>query len=74
MLGLAEGCFNATVPYTLERKQFGKRIFDFQVKLIHGFIFIDKSVPYCTVRILLRVGVYWVPGYEASDCPCGHTD
>lgn len=33
MLGLAEGCFNATVPYTLERKQFGKRIFDFQVKL-----------------------------------------
>lgn len=30
MLGLAEGCFNATVPYTLERKQFGKRIFDFQ--------------------------------------------
>ncbi|XP_062573550.1 short/branched chain specific acyl-CoA dehydrogenase, mitochondrial-like [Saccostrea cucullata] len=30
MLGLAEGCFNATVPYTLERKQFGKRVFDFQ--------------------------------------------
>ena len=34
MLGLAEGCFNATVPYTLERKQFGKRIFDFQVKFL----------------------------------------
>lgn len=30
MLGLAEGCFNATVPYTRERKQFGKRICDFQ--------------------------------------------
>ncbi|KAL4231870.1 hypothetical protein ACF0H5_009446 [Mactra antiquata] len=30
MLGLAEGCFNATVPYTRERKQFGKRVCDFQ--------------------------------------------
>ncbi|KAK3599407.1 hypothetical protein CHS0354_036424 [Potamilus streckersoni] len=30
MLGLAEGCFEATIPYTKERKQFGKRIFDFQ--------------------------------------------
>ncbi|XP_064600452.1 short/branched chain specific acyl-CoA dehydrogenase, mitochondrial-like isoform X2 [Liolophura sinensis] len=30
MLGLAEGCFSATVPYTKERKQFGKRIWDFQ--------------------------------------------
>ncbi|KAL3864968.1 hypothetical protein ACJMK2_006609 [Sinanodonta woodiana] len=26
----AKGCFEATVPYTKERKQFGKRIFDFQ--------------------------------------------
>ncbi len=32
MVGLAQGCFDATVPYTLERKQFGKRIFDFQVR------------------------------------------
>ena len=31
MLGLAQGCFDATVPYTLERKQFGQPIFDFQV-------------------------------------------
>lgn len=30
MLGLAQGCFDATVPYTLQRVQFGKRIFDFQ--------------------------------------------
>ncbi|XP_053212022.1 short/branched chain specific acyl-CoA dehydrogenase, mitochondrial-like isoform X3 [Panonychus citri] len=30
MLGLAQGCFDYTVKYTLERKQFGKRIFDFQ--------------------------------------------
>lgn len=30
MLGLAEGCFNATLPYTLERKQFGQPIYNFQ--------------------------------------------
>uniref|UniRef100_K7FLN0 Short/branched chain specific acyl-CoA dehydrogenase, mitochondrial n=2 Tax=Pelodiscus sinensis TaxID=13735 RepID=K7FLN0_PELSI len=30
MLGLAQGCFDHTVPYTKERVQFGKSIFDFQ--------------------------------------------
>jgi len=30
MLGLAEGVFERSVKYTMERKQFGKRIFDFQ--------------------------------------------
>ncbi|KAL1264911.1 hypothetical protein QQF64_005266 [Cirrhinus molitorella] len=30
MLGLAQGCFDHTVPYTRQRIQFGKRIFDFQ--------------------------------------------
>lgn len=30
MVGLAQGCLDATVPYTLERKQFGKDIFSFQ--------------------------------------------
>ncbi|EEB13160.1 Short/branched chain specific acyl-CoA dehydrogenase, putative [Pediculus humanus corporis] len=30
MLGLAQGCFDVTIPYTLERKQFGHKIFDFQ--------------------------------------------
>lgn len=30
MVGLAQGCLDATVPYTLERTQFGKPIFDFQ--------------------------------------------
>jgi short/branched chain acyl-CoA dehydrogenase len=31
MVGIAQGCFDATIPYTLERKQFGKKIFSFQV-------------------------------------------
>lgn len=30
MIGLAQGCFDATLPYLLERKQFGKEIYDFQ--------------------------------------------
>lgn len=34
MIGLAQGCFDYAVKYTLERKQFGNRIFDFQVGLV----------------------------------------
>ncbi|CAD5235768.1 unnamed protein product [Bursaphelenchus xylophilus] len=30
MLGLAEGCFEQTIPYLQERKQFGQRLIDFQ--------------------------------------------
>ncbi|XP_025194460.1 short/branched chain specific acyl-CoA dehydrogenase, mitochondrial [Melanaphis sacchari] len=30
MVGIAQGCLDHTIPYTLERKQFGSRIFDFQ--------------------------------------------
>nr|XP_028585851.1 short/branched chain specific acyl-CoA dehydrogenase, mitochondrial [Podarcis muralis] len=30
MLGLAQGCFDHTIPYTKERSQFGKSTFDFQ--------------------------------------------
>lgn len=30
MLGIAQGCYDATIPYLLVRKQFGKEIFEFQ--------------------------------------------
>jgi len=30
MLGLAQGAVDATIPYTLDRKQFGKPVFEFQ--------------------------------------------
>ncbi|XP_014487517.1 PREDICTED: short/branched chain specific acyl-CoA dehydrogenase, mitochondrial-like [Dinoponera quadriceps] len=30
MIGIAQGCLDATIPYTLERKQFGQEIFAFQ--------------------------------------------
>ncbi|KAG8517386.1 Short/branched chain specific acyl-CoA dehydrogenase, mitochondrial [Galemys pyrenaicus] len=30
MLGLAQGCFDYTIPYIKERMQFGKRLIDFQ--------------------------------------------
>nr|XP_022289436.1 short/branched chain specific acyl-CoA dehydrogenase, mitochondrial-like [Crassostrea virginica] len=46
MLGLAEGCFNATVPYTLERKQFGKRIFDFQA-MRHQIAHVAMQIEAC---------------------------
>ncbi|XP_078420936.1 short/branched chain specific acyl-CoA dehydrogenase, mitochondrial isoform X3 [Cetorhinus maximus] len=31
MLGLAQGCFDNTIPYLKQRVQFGKRIYDFQI-------------------------------------------
>lgn len=31
MVGLAQGCFDHAMKYVLERKQFGKPIFEFQV-------------------------------------------
>ena len=30
MIGIAQGCLDATIPYALERKQFGKDIYSFQ--------------------------------------------
>ena len=34
MLGISQGCFDVTIPYTLERKQFNRSIFDFQGKFL----------------------------------------
>lgn len=31
MIGLAQGCFDTTIPYTMERHQFGKPIYSNQV-------------------------------------------
>jgi len=33
LVGVSQGCLDHTVPYLLERQQFGKRIFEFQVRL-----------------------------------------
>ncbi|XP_055923858.1 short/branched chain specific acyl-CoA dehydrogenase, mitochondrial [Eupeodes corollae] len=30
MIGCAQGCFDATIPYLMERKQFGQEIYNFQ--------------------------------------------
>ncbi|XP_071493882.1 short/branched chain specific acyl-CoA dehydrogenase, mitochondrial-like [Diadema antillarum] len=30
MIGLAQGCMDATVPYVMEREQFGQKLWDFQ--------------------------------------------
>ena len=50
MVGLAQGALDAAIPYTLERKQFNQRIFDFQVNwlLLHLLIMnISYSTKYC---------------------------
>lgn len=36
MLGCAQGCFDATIPYTLERKQFGQSVASFQVSFSYS--------------------------------------
>ena len=63
MLGLAEGCLNATVPYLHERKQFGQKIWDFQVRIASSHVsqyvyqshFITKSfaIPSCEATVVM---------------------
>lgn len=69
MVGLAQGCFDHTIPYTRQRVQFGKRIFDFQVC---GIL---KTTPlFCTCtftfegRVLfVNNALFCVPGHAASN-------
>ena len=46
MLGLAQGCLNNTVPYTHERKQFGQKIWDSQVRILGSLYFSWKLPTY----------------------------
>lgn len=46
MVGLAQGCLDATVPYILQRKQFGKSLFEFQVCSLPKFSRVFQCV-YC---------------------------
>jgi len=46
MLGLAEGCLNATVPYLHERKQFGQKIWDFQVRIARSHMLCIPTIPH----------------------------
>jgi short-chain 2-methylacyl-CoA dehydrogenase len=45
MVGLAQGCFDATIPYTIERKQFKQSIYDFQV--INSLVFNSLRLKIC---------------------------
>ncbi|XP_065339318.1 short/branched chain specific acyl-CoA dehydrogenase, mitochondrial-like [Cloeon dipterum] len=56
MVGLAQGCFDATIPYTLERKQFKQSIYDFQgmqhqIAEIHTEIEAARLLVYNAARI-----------------------
>lgn len=44
MLGLAQGCFDATLPYTLEREQFGQPVYKFQVNICLIYKFLTLTV------------------------------
>ncbi|CAC5409525.1 ACADSB [Mytilus coruscus] len=50
MLGLAEGCFNNTVLYTKERKQFGRRIWDFQA-MQHQIAHVATQIEACRLLV-----------------------
>lgn len=43
MVGICQGTFDKTIPYTKERKQFGQRIFDFQVIINYQRFFISQK-------------------------------
>ncbi|GAB6024950.1 hypothetical protein CHUAL_010052 [Chamberlinius hualienensis] len=43
MLGSAEGCMNIAIPYTMERKQFGQRIFEFQA-MQHQIAYVSTQI------------------------------
>lgn len=53
MLGLAQGCFDHTVPYTRQRIQFGKRIFDFQVLILKTLFFFFFKFVWSDIKDLM---------------------
>lgn len=79
MLGLAQGCFDNTIPYTRQRMQFGKRIFDFQVKIQKQIPFPVDNV-FVIIHIILEDGILCcygalcIPGYAAPNSPRSDTD
>ncbi|KAK7075239.1 hypothetical protein SK128_013126 [Halocaridina rubra] len=62
MVGLAQGCLDATVPYLLQRKQFGQRIFNFQA--------VQHAVSYLATEIeCARLLVYNAARLKEADMP-----
>ena len=49
LVGMSQGCLDHTVPYLLERQQFGKQIFEFQVCLSVSVI--NTAVVICCYNI-----------------------
>lgn len=77
MLGLAQGCFDHTVPYTRQRVQFGKRIFDFQVTIhIWTLDFLQHLVVIRlgSINSDAAFGAPYIPGDAAPNCPCSNAD
>ncbi len=73
-VGVAQGCLDKTIPYVMERKQFGRSIWDFQVciwhrSMIHSWVFIaDWNLKQCSVCLpwkSLSEQVFCVPNTQA---------
>lgn len=56
MLGLAQGCFERTLPYLHQRKQFGQSIASFQVWCIPSLIVPGSPISNCKMRVRNRSG------------------
>lgn len=57
MIGISQGAFDATIPYTLERKQFGNSIFSFQsmqhqIAQIHAELEAARLLVYNAARLV----------------------
>lgn len=61
MIGMAQGALDATIPYTLERKQFGSEIFSFQVRSSFNIYYLLLILTFCII----------IPVDAASDRPGG---
>lgn len=81
MLGLAQGCFDHTVPYTRQRIQFGKRIFDFQVLILKKIlVYLPNSYQVIRIQLLKSdclmtfSGIIFASGHAAPNSPYSDTD
>lgn len=81
-MGVAQGCFDHTIPYLLDRQQFGKRIFEFQgiqhqVATIRTKIEAARLLVYNAARLRMAGQPFLVEAamakYYASEVACETT-
>lgn len=66
MVGLSQGCFDATIPYLLQRKQFGQSVFSFQVS--------KSEFSLIALNYIILPSITIVLGDATSNCSSCYTD